>query len=131
MLFIIVALSSCDKPRIIIDSDQKRAFLVSEKEGYYRNDAAILLFDEELHQKVLNKKRRQFRIQSDTQNEFINIELEAFPKSEGVHILTKFHYRKSDADLSMTILLECSKLTEEKMWLWNKESKIGLIVPKN
>ncbi len=130
VLILLASLSSCERIKIVIDSEQKRAFLASEKEGYYRNDAAVLLFDEDLHQKSFNKKRKQFRLQSDDQNEFMNIEMEALPKSEGVHILTKFHYKTKGSGLSITLLLECSKLSDEKIWLWDKENKIGLIVPR-
>lgn len=119
---------SCHEREVVIDSLEKELFLKSEVDGLYRNGAGILVMDEKLHQKTYNLDRNTFRLQTDNQSEYFNAEFESLPKNKGVQILTKLTYYSEEEESTSTLLLECSKIEGRKLWFWDSNEKIGIIV---
>jgi hypothetical protein len=126
----ILLLSSCIHPEVIIDSPEKDSFLKMEVEGYYRGGVDFFTYNEYKHQRVSNISRNEFRIQTDSQSEYMNLVMESLPKSIGVNLLCEFTYHSDNDDIAVTMLFECSKLTEDMIWLWFAEEKIGVILKK-
>lgn len=131
LLFALILLfPSCVENRVIIDSSEKAAFLDATVEGYYRGGVGVFTYSEYKHQKSFNQKRNEFRIQTDSQDKYLDFKMEYIPKNLGVNILCELTYFDENEDISATILFECSKLSEEMAWFWYADDKIGIIVKK-
>lgn len=122
------AVSSCREKAIEIDSLEKELFLRESREGIYKNGEVIFAFDENRHQKAINSRRIQYRIQTDLQDTCLNVILESLPESAGVHITTSIDYRSPGEFVSSMSHLECSRASEDKLWLWNSSSLTGIIL---
>jgi hypothetical protein len=127
-LLIICFLTSCRK-EIVIDSVEKRLFLQESSVGCYKSARDYLIYNPSIHQISVNAKRNTVRLQTDDQKVFFNIQLENFPKSIGVNIPAKVYQGVDGVISEYTYLFECSKIEHGQIWLWNKEGKIGVIVP--
>ena len=88
----------------------------------------MFLYQSELHQKATNPRRIQYRIQTDEQDTCLNVTMDALPESPGVHITTSIDYRSPGDLISNMSHLECSRIYEDKIWLWNSGSLTGLIL---
>lgn len=123
-----LCLPSCAEIVIEIDSAEKENFLKESREGIYRGGRSLFVFDEHRHQKAVNSYRLQYRIQTDVQDTCLNITLDAIPGSAGVHITTSIDYRSPGELISSMSRLECSRMDENKLWLWSPESLTGIII---
>lgn len=123
-----LCLPSCAEIVIEIDSAEKESFLKESREGIYRGGRSLFVFDEHRHQKAVNSYRFQYRIQTDVQDTCLNITLDAIPGSAGVHITTAIDYRSPGELISSMSRLECSRMDENKLWLWSPESLTGIII---
>ena len=130
LLFILCA-ASCREKAIEIDSLEKEQFLREEAEGIYKNGKALFLFNQELHQKAVNPKRIQYRIQTDEQDTCLNVIMGAIPETAGAHITTSIDFRSPGELISSMSHLECSRVSTDKIWLWNSGSLTGLILKKS
>lgn len=130
LTIIICTASECGRNVVIVDSQEKKNFLESTEMGYYVDGKPFFIYDENIHQLCHNSKRNQIRIQTDNQNNFFNLALQSKPKTEGVRVVAQFDYSFFEDDGSYIILFECSKITEDYLWLWDAEEKRGLIIKK-
>lgn len=128
LLFMVVSLLSCREQTVVIDSIEKEMFLETQDEGLYKGGREILVYDGHIHQKAYNPARRTYRIQTDNQAKYFNVVFESVPKSRGVHILTEFSYVSEEENITSKLLLECSMIDKNKIWFWDSEDKIGIIV---
>ena len=128
ILSTLVLAVSCKEKAIEIDSLEKEIFLRETREGLYRNGKAMFLYQSELHQKATNPRRIQYRRQTDEQDTCLNVAMDALPESPGVHITTSIDYRSPGDLISNMSHLECSRIYEDKIWLWNSGSLTGLIL---
>lgn len=123
-----IALHSCRENIIEIDSLEKERFLREDQEGIYKNGKALFLYRESHNQKALNPQRIQYRIQTDEQDTCLNVALEALPGNTGVHITTSIDYRSPGELISNMSNLECSRIENSRIWLWNKDNLTGIII---
>lgn len=130
LLLAVPMLSSCEGTVIEIDSPEKEIFLKENREGIYRGGRSLFVFDERRHQKAVNLSRIQYRIQTDVQDTCLNITLDAIPGSAGVHIATSIDFRSPGDLISSMSRLECSRLDDDKLWLWSPESLTGIIISR-
>lgn len=130
-LLLILCAASCREKAIAIDSLEKELFLREEAEGIYKNGKALFLFNQELHQKAVNPKRIQYRIQTDEQDTCLNVIMGAIPETAGAHITTSIDFRSPGELISSMSHLECSRVSTDKIWLWNSGSLTGLILKKS
>lgn len=130
VIITLCTVSSCREKPIIIDSEEKRIFLETEATGLYIKGKPTIIYSESDCQMTYNKKRRQFRIQTDSQNNYFNVILESVPKTKGVNIITKLDYRINGEEKSLIMLFECSNISEENYWLWDGDTKTGVIIKK-
>ena len=129
-IIFVIFFFSCNPPEIKIDSKEKEKFLFSTEVGFYLGGKGEILYDKETHQISTNRKRKQIRIQNDTQTEFVDINMQNRPHSLGVHTIIDFHILNNGEISSFSQLYECSKINSEYYWLWNSETKTGFIIPK-
>lgn len=129
MTVITLLISGChDKPEIIIDSQEKEAFLGAGSPGLYIGGERAFIYREEAHQRASNESRKQVRIQTNKQDTILNVSIEKYPASIGVHISTSIDYRASGKKMELISLMECSKIEHGKGWFWDPEAKFGLIL---
>ncbi len=128
LVMIPVLISSCHNDPVVIDSDEKMKFLESSAQGYYSNGVEIFIYKDTLHQRCLNINRRSFRIQTNTQDSCLSLILDNMPNNLGVHIMASVNYFDTSKQLSSKLLLECSKIEQNKIWLWDAHGKNGFII---
>lgn len=129
-ILLIVLLASCRK-EIVIDSVEKGIFLEESELGCYKDGHDYVVYDPKLHQLALNPARHTVRLQTDNQEEYYHMSLESYPRSIGVNILADFHIKKGGQSVKYTFVFECSKIGDGKLWLWNKDSKLGVVIPEH
>lgn len=121
-------LASCHKNFIEIDSLEKEMFLRENREGIYKNGTTLFLYKKDIHQKALNSRRIQYRIQTDEQDTCLNVTMEAIPENTGTHITTSIDYRSPGELISSMNHLECSRIAGDMLWLWNPDNLTGIIM---
>jgi hypothetical protein len=127
-LFIVAILSSCVRD-IEIDSVEKELFLGETELGCYKDGHDYMVYNPEMHQLAVNPKRHTVRIQSESQKDYCHLDMESYPRSIGVGIVSEFHISLGGSEDKYTFVFECSKMEYGKIWLWNKENKLGIIIP--
>ena len=130
-LMIILCATSCGEKAIEIDSLEKELFLREEAEGIYKDGKALFLFNQERHQKAVNSNRIQCRIQTDEQDTCLNVTMATVPETAGAHITTSIDFRSPGELRSNMSHLECSRISADKIWLWNSGNLTGIIVNKS
>ena len=55
----------------------------------------------------------------------------AIPETAGAHITTSIDFRSPGDLISSMNHLECSRVSTDKIWLWNSGSLTGLILNKS
>ncbi len=128
VIFLSILCISCRKV-VEIDSLEKKLFLEETVMGCYKDGHEYMVYQEELHQMSLNPKRHVIRIQSEDQKEYYHMDMESYPRSVGVNILADFSVSVEGSERGYTFVFECSRIDGGKMWLWNKENKLGIIIP--
>jgi hypothetical protein len=127
-LFIVAILSSCVR-EIEIDSVEKELFLGETELGCYKDGHDYMVYNPEMHQLAVNPKRHTVRIQSESQKDYCHLDMESYPRSIGVGIVSEFYISLGGSEDKYTFVFECSKMEYGKIWLWNKENKLGIIIP--
>ena len=131
ILFAILLLASVScREEIKIDSLEKMVFMSQDTIGLYNMGLRTFLFDPQLHQQSYNLSRRQYRLQTDEQDSCLNVIFEQYPEDKGDIITTSLDYRDTRTVINNTAGYECSKIRDNKIWLWNKEELIGIIIPR-
>lgn len=125
---LVLSIQACRENVIQIDSQEKGLFLQESQEGLYRNGSTLFQFKETAHQKAVNPARLQYRIQTDEQDTCLNIILDALPKSAGVHITTSIDYRSPGELISNMGHFECSRIQNDRLWLWSSDNLTGIIM---
>lgn len=130
-LLLILCAASCRENAIEIDSLEKELFLREEAEGIYKDGKALFLFNQGRHQKALNSMRHQYRIQTDEQDTCLNVMMEAIPETAGEHITTSIDFRSPGELISNMSHLECSRISDNRIWLWNSGNLTGIILNRS
>ena len=128
ILLISAIFSSCRR-EIEIDSVEKEIFLDETGIGCYKDGHDYLVYKPEMHQLAINPKRHTIRVQSEFQKEYYHLDMESYPRSIGVSIVSEFHFCLGGDEDNYTFVFECSKMEYGKIWLWNSENKLGVIIP--
>lgn len=106
-------------------------FVESDHMGLYVDGTRIFTYNELNHQLVYNKRRNIYRIQDDTQENYLNFRAETMPKSAGVSILCEIiYYNKGEYAISMNMIFECTRIDEDRIWFWNANEKMGVVLSK-
>lgn len=129
LLVILSTLTLSCRREVEIDSVEKRIFIDSYQIGSYISGRELLVYDPSIHQIAVNSKRSSIRIQNDDQTVFINLRLEAMPKTIGVNILADVYLSVNRKVEEYKVVLECSKIENRQMWLWDRENLLGFIIP--
>lgn len=128
-LLCVAFLCSCRENEVVIYSPEKDHFVNQcNTPGYYVAGAAKFVYQPFNHQYSSNLARKLYRIQTNQQDSCLNVVMETIPSDIGVHIMTTIDYFDPETRESITLLMECSKFSSSKIWLWDSEAKRGIIL---
>lgn len=125
-LLICMATTACSSS----DVDQtgsSNALLKNELFGVYKDQSKLFAYDSDLHQYAYSTQRRTFRIQNAAQDRYLSCELDAEPVANQqvtASIKTKGISSFPTQELQLLVL----KKANGKVWLWNAEKRIGLVI---
>ena len=111
-----------------LDAD---TFVKFKEYGLVKGRKYLFKYNESTCQMVNNRARRLLRMQSDTQNEFVNIVFGESSSGTGnmkVEVELAYKLEKSDGIIRVAMEMVVLKSEEMKVWLWSKELNMGLIV---
>lgn len=131
MISLILLLSCMEKFPVILDSEEKENFFYSEREGIYSEGKPVFILDKYRHQESVNQKRLQYRIQTDSQDTCLNIIMDKKPKTTGIHITVRTEYHLNGNPGSSVSVMECSRILDNRYWLWDSGSMTGIILSLN
>ncbi len=77
----------------------------------------------------VNLRRRYIRMQNDIQTDYVHAEFDELPYETGKNMKVGMRYRVSTDEIVNTIPMTSVRVTADKVWLWNGENRIGLIIP--
>jgi len=124
-LLLLITAASCRK--VEIDSQEKETFLTFTKIGFYPAGEPRFTYRDSVHQMCLNSSRGLFRIQTNIQDTFMNIVLDDNPY-ECRMVLSELDYYDHSIRTTDKFEFECSKKTDDKIWLWDGYTKTGIII---
>lgn len=93
----------------------------------------VVLYNKSTFQYVYNRNRKSIRIQSDNHSEYVHAIFKGYPKDAPQVddiVNVEIVYKERSFALETKLILSMLVLKEEnsKLWLWNEEEKVGLIV---
>ena len=109
---------------------ERKHFEQSVVEGLYVKDVRVLAYESASFQRAMNPRRLTYRIQSDDQTQYLNVQYsDRIPSGEGEEVECEIHYRL-EAGETTTLIVKfiVIKTTDEYLWLWNEFQKVGVIV---
>lgn len=128
---IFLLLSCMEKYPVILDSEEKESFFYSEREGIYSEGKPVFILDKYRHQLSINPKRLQYRIQTDSQDTCLNIIMDKKPKTTGVHITVRTEFILNGNPGNCVSVMECSRILDNRYWLWDSGAMTGIILSLN
>ncbi len=123
LLAALALLSSCDGSR------ERNSFVESGEIRLQVGRAVQFRYDPLKCQMSFNRKRKEFRVQTDNVSDYYAATLSEIPVSEG-QTLTADLYWTTETDVlnRKNLALEVVKIEGEKIWLWSDSGRIGLSV---
>ncbi|WP_295957775.1 hypothetical protein [uncultured Alistipes sp.] len=122
---VLVAATACKDNEV--DAGHSYALLKKEVPGVYDNENNLFVYDNDIYQLAFNTRHRSFRIQNTSQSRYISCTLDAEPVVDKyVSVTVETHGISSFPSQEMQALV--LKRDQGKVWLWNAETKIGLIL---
>ena len=125
------ALFSCDDD-FTKSSEYAEKFVTMYDAGFVRDGDYLYRYSDMECQKVVNVGRHTLRYQDDDQGRYVHFEMSSFPMTGGLYggggaIDTKITW--FDGSKTDVFILPLAILKEEgqKYWLWNMESRMGII----
>lgn len=110
-----------------IDGGTENPFTRKETLGVYNNDKNLFVYDKDLFQYAFNSEHLTFRIQNSGQDRYMICELQSQPvvnETLSVRLETKGISSLPTQGLEVRVL----KMSGGKIWLWNAEKNLGLII---
>lgn len=127
---IMLAVAGCkpDPNNLTPKSKELTELLAINVEGMYVNSSPRFIYEEAIHQIVINPTKLIYRIQTDDLNSLLQCKLSSRPAqlAEQTVMVVQLRVTPSVSPQTYTVTLE--KQTDSKMWLWEESSKTGFIV---
>lgn len=107
-------------------------FLLQREMGVYVDGTQVVKYDEYESQIAYNVARRIFRFQTNDQGVYAHLVLSQLPvPDENVPVEVALNYKTGQETRSMQCLMKVAKVEGNLCWLWEEESKTGVILWKN
>ena len=129
ILINMLLLFSCDKK----EGPEKRAdvgyFMKQGDIGLYVAGEQAFSYTDTECQLAMNELRKMVRMQTDWQERYVNMVFSALPlPEEGAAVQVKIHYKAENDEREISLDMVTVKKSEGNYWLWNEESKTGIIL---
>jgi len=111
-------------------SAERNNFESSSTEGLYIKGNCIVSYDADFFQKAVNKRRRNYRLQSDDQERYLNVTFtDVLPSYASDNALCSIRYSVGKGETVLVVKLAVIRSSGGYLWLWNELQKIGVIIP--
>ena len=99
--------------------------------GIYFDNGDSIVYDEARFQQAVNHNRKNFRIQSDDQMRYFNLNFtDKIPQKFGEEAVAKITFRNATSSETVVIVKFKAVIVKNgKMWLWNELQQLGVIIP--
>lgn len=108
-------------------AEQRNAFLQRNEIGVYSGGIPVVLFQSDLHQIAYTGNGKSWRIQTDTQQQYLSCRLNGNAIA-GKNLTAIIHTSGIEGITEGTYTAIVLKTSDEKCWLWLPDSNNGLII---
>lgn len=128
LLLVALVLVACQSIDPGASSASSRFVDQSQIEGLYLDGRTVLVRNDNAHQTSI--RHNAYRIQTDDQSIYVNFLFDQIPTQiNGTCTMTIDLYGLTQLK-SGPYQMVLREITNEKLWFWNEENKMGVIVPK-
>ena len=124
----LLVLLSCRKTEDTGGS-QLQQFLEMEESGLWGYGGYLFKYSHKNCQFSINPARRQIRMQEDGQQYYVNIQFAVFPPASEGEIELQLTYRSGNEENLRKCIMTSQKNEENKLWLWDAQNNMGVIIP--
>lgn len=124
-LLLFVACHGRDKPLGGADADY---FLKQNNPGLYVNGNNLFEYTDKDCQWAFNRIRGVARLQKDDQSYYVNMIFSSWPNQLKEDVNVEIDYKTSSQQRKTLFVMILLKSENGKNWLWNDESKTGVIL---
>lgn len=89
----------------------------------------LFKYSEKNCQISVNLRRKYLRMQNDMQTDYVHAEFDAMPYETGKNVMVGMRYKVSTDEIVNSVPMTAVRVSADKVWLWNEENRIGLIIP--
>ena len=104
-------------------------FMERSDSGLYGHGGFLFRYDQENCQLSINLKRKQIRMQSDDQTDYINMHFLQFPSPSLESVDIVLTYKVGNEEITSNCNMEIVKYSTNKIWLWDTKGHHGIIIP--
>ena len=97
--------------------------------GLYSHGGFLFRYNKVNCQLSINLMRKQIRMQSDDQTDYINMQFIMLPSPSVESTDVTLTYKLGNEEIVNSCNMEIVKLTGDKIWLWDKKGHLGIIIP--
>lgn len=123
-MLVAAAMSGCrnNDPSNAVDITQRTEM------GVYNATAELMVYNDADYQYSITSNRRRCRIQKDDLSCYVSVEFASAPKVGNVSATISWGGLELPPAMK-NCQLEIRKVGNEKLWAWNAENNIGIVLP--
>ena len=110
-------------------SGEMREFLKKTECGLVGYGGYLFKYSDNNCQMSVNKRRRYMRMQNDAQSDYVHLVFAANPKVTDKNVQMELRYLVGSDENVRSATMVNVKSADGKIWLWNEDSGMGLIIP--
>lgn len=130
VLFVLLfAVCGCSKKEVPDSRIEYDDFINRQETGFVGYGGFLFKYDGGKCQMSVNIKRKQLRMQNDTQTDYVHITFNSFPDALLKSVSVVLRYKVGSDEITVPAEMEIAKLEDGKVWLWNNAKGLGLVVP--
>lgn len=111
------------------NSPTERDFLEKQDTGLFGYGGFLFKYSPENCQISFNRKRRQLRLQNDSQSGYLNVIFGKFPSDGETETEVEIRYKSGGDEIVHSEIMEILENNGNKIWLWDRKNKLGVILP--
>jgi hypothetical protein len=112
-------------------SKEETNFMLKETPGLFMNGRYCFEYNNKTCQFVINKRRKQYRLQTDNQSYYMNVIMNKFPTMMNEEITVELSYKLGSVENVKNVILNVVKVNSDIFWLWSDEEKLGIVYSLN
>lgn len=123
LLVMLLIVSACNDDKFI------EPFINSDELRLVQRGKTLFVYNPNTCQISFNRKKGQFRVQTDDMQDFYAITLSEIPVFEGQEVSgTLVWTTASEVNAIKNVSFSTKKIEADKIWLWTGNAKIGVVV---